>query len=381
MTPVAVSFAVLQASGRSGDLALVLAANSLTLLAFLLLGGALADRLPRGPLLVAANLAAAATQTTVAVVLLSGHYRLWALTVLEAANGCAAALTMPALRGIIPQLVTPTALQPANSLLATSRNATKILGPTIAGIVVATAGGGWAIATDAASFAAAALCMARLHLPPLPTRLQASMLADLREGWAEFTTLPWVVTVVVSMAGVNFVLAGVWLVLGPTIANTTIGATGWGLALSARATGLLVMGLAMYRLTMRYPLRWGQIGAAGLALPMLALGAGAGAPWLIAGAFLAGVGAAVTAITWETALQQHVPHHALSRVASYDNLGSFATVPLGQLAIIPIAVALGSHRTTVVGAFLYAALALGALAAPSVRNLRHRPPATTDPSA
>jgi MFS family permease len=141
------------------------------------------------------------------------------------------------------------------------------------------------------------------------------------------------------------------------------------------------MGLAMYRLTMRYPLRWGQIGAAGLALPMLALGAGAGAPWLIAGAFLAGVGAAVTAITWETALQQHVPHHALSRVASYDNLGSFATVPLGQLAIIPIAVALGSHRTTVVGAFLYAALALGALAAPSVRNLRHRPPATTDPSA
>ncbi|MGH3540469.1 MAG: MFS transporter [Pseudonocardiaceae bacterium] len=111
MTPVAVSFAVLQATGRSGDLALVLAANSLTLLAFLLLGGALGDRLPRGPLLVAANLAAAATQTTVAVVLLAGHYRLWALAVLEAANGCAAALTMPALRGIVPQLVTPTALQ------------------------------------------------------------------------------------------------------------------------------------------------------------------------------------------------------------------------------------------------------------------------------
>ncbi|MGH3512910.1 MAG: MFS transporter, partial [Pseudonocardiaceae bacterium] len=209
MTPVAVSFAVLQATGRSGDLALVLAANSLTLLAFLLLGGALGDRLPRGPLLVAANLAAAATQTTVAVVLLAGHYRLWALAVLEAANGCAAALTMPALWGIVPQLVTPTALQRANSLLAASRNATKILGPTIAGIVVATAGGGWAIATDAANFAAAAVCMARLHLPPLPARLRASMLADLREGWAEFTTLPWVVTVVVCMAGVNFVLAGV----------------------------------------------------------------------------------------------------------------------------------------------------------------------------
>lgn len=113
---------------------------------------------------------------------------------------------------------------------------------------------------------------------------------------------------------------------------------------------------------------------------MLALGTGAGVPWLIAGAFLAGVGAVVTAITWETALQQHVPQHALSRVASYDNLGSFAAVPLGQLAIVPIAAGLGSRRTALFGAFLYAALALAALAAPSARNLRHRPPAT-DPSA
>jgi MFS family permease len=79
MTPVALSFAVLHASGRSGNLAIVLAATSLTLLAFLLLGGAVGDRLPRGPLLVAANLAAAASQGAVAVLLLTGHYQLWAL--------------------------------------------------------------------------------------------------------------------------------------------------------------------------------------------------------------------------------------------------------------------------------------------------------------
>ena len=71
MTPVALSFAVLHASGRGGDLAIVLAVNSLTLLVFLLLGGALGDRLPRGPLLVAANLAAAASQGAVAVLLLT----------------------------------------------------------------------------------------------------------------------------------------------------------------------------------------------------------------------------------------------------------------------------------------------------------------------
>jgi len=91
-----------------------------------------------------------------------------------------------------------------------------------------------------------------------------------------------------------------------------------------------------------------------------------------AAALLAGVGSAVTGITWDTALQQHVPHHVLSRVAFYDNLGSFATVPLGQLAGVPIAATLGSARVAIGGAILWAALTLGALTAPSVRNL-HRP--------
>ncbi len=113
-----------------------------------------------------------------------------------------------------------------------------------------------------------------------------------------------------------------------------------------------------------------------LALPMFALGAGP-APWLLGGALIAGAGAAVTGITWETSLQQHVPAHALSRVASYDNLGSFVTVPLGQLAVVPIAAAAGSARTAMVGAGIYAVLALGARAAPSVRNLRSPTPAAS----
>ncbi len=63
-------------------------------------------------------------------------------------------------------------------------------------------------------------------------------------------------------------------------------------------------------------------------------------------------------------------------MASYDNLGSFATVPLGQLAVVPITAALGSAHVAIGGAILWAALTLGALTAPSVRNLR-RPPETT----
>ncbi|WP_188547599.1 hypothetical protein [Rhodococcoides trifolii] len=65
-----------------------------------------------------------------------------------------------------------------------------------------------------------------------------------------------------------------------------------------------------------------------------------------------------------------MPQQALSRVASYDSLGSFAAVPLGQLAVTPIAAAVGSAHVAIAGAILWAAMSLGALAAPSVRNLQ-----------
>ena len=372
MTPVALSFAVLGTSGRTVDLAAVLAAQSIPMLAFLLLGGAVSDRVSRGKVLVLSNLGACASQGAVAVLLLSGQFHLGLIIALETVNGACVAFTMPALRGIVPQLVDQGALHRANSLLSSSRNATKVLGPTVAGVVVAAVGGGWAIAVDAVSFAVAALCMTQLPRATQTMRAphRSSLITDLREGWTEFRARSWAVVVVATFAGCNFILAGVWLVLGPTIASHTIGSAGWGIVLSTRAFGLLAMGLVLYRLTPKYPLRWGHCGAALFALPLLALSLGLPTVWLAVAALVAGAGAAVTAITWDTALQQHVPPQVLSRVSSFDNFGSFATVPLGQLAVVPIAAALGSTHVALAGAVLWAALALGALAAPSVRNLK-----------
>lgn len=372
MTPVALSFAVLEATRSSGALAAVLAANSVTLVALLLVGGALGDRWPRRRLLVITNLAAAGTQAAVAGLLIGGLAPLWALIVLEAGNGAAAALSMPALRGVVPELVDPQALQRANSLLATSRNATKVLGPTVAGLAVVGVGGGWAIALDAASYALAALCLLRVNLAaPAPTC--SGLWVGLREGWVEFRTRSWVLAVVLAFAGVNLVVGGVWLVLGPSIAAMTVGPAGWGATLSARAVGLLLAGLVMYRLRTTHPLRWAQVGGALMAVPMVALGLGLSVGWLVGGGFVAGAGMAVTGVTWETALQQHVPAHALSRVASYDNFGSFATVPLGQLAVVPLAAALGQPTTALAGAALLAMCALGGLAVPAVRRLGQAP--------
>ncbi len=166
--------------------------------------------------------------------------------------------------------------------------------------------------------------------------------------------------------------------LGPAIARDTIGETAWGVVLSARAVGLLLMAVVMYRLVVRHLLRFGQLCAALLALPMVVLGLDVPAAWLVAAAFVAGLGSSVMAIAWETSLQEHVPRRSLSRVASYDELGSFAAVPLGQLAIVPIAAALGDRTVAMWGGVLFAALTLAALLSPAVRRLRHDPDRRTD---
>ena len=158
-------------------------------------------------------------------------------------------------------------------------------------------------------------------------------MSDLREGWTAFRSLTWVVTLVVAYAATNLILSGVWLILGPTIALDTIGATAWGLTLSAQAAGLLVMGVALYEIRFRYFLRLGQMCAVLPALPFVVLGLNLGAAFLIISAFIAGLGTAVANISWETSLQEHVRPELLSRVASYDNLGSFVTVPIGGLVV------------------------------------------------
>jgi MFS family permease len=295
LTPVALSFAVLDASGSGRDLGLILAANTVPLLALLLVGGAVADRFSRGTVLVASHVGAGLTQCAVAALLLSGRYHLGGIIALEVVNGAFAAFTLPALRGIVPQLVDKAALQRANSAQATARNVTRVAGPTIAGILVVGVGGGWAIAVDGASFLIAAVCLARLRLPAgMPHTARRSILADVRSGWGEFRALPWVPVVVGCFAVTNVILVAVWVVLGPVLAQRTIGPAAWGVVISARAVGLLVMSVVMYRLTATHLLRLGQLCAALIAVPFVVLGLGAPAGWLAAAAFIAGMGAAVT---------------------------------------------------------------------------------------
>ena len=357
MTPVTLALSVLNASGQPTDLGVVMACQILPQLALLLAGGAIADRFPRRTVLWVSNLGAGLTQGGVAALLITGHFSLPAIAGLSALNGAIEAFASPALRGVLPELVghpsSPPAapgppahqLQRANSLLASSQNAAKVLGPTAGGLLVVGLGGGWAIALDAASFLVAACFFARL---PVVARQDGvagrrRVLADIGEGWREFRAIPWVAAMAVSFCFLNLVNVGPWQILGPTLTREHGSEAAWGVVLSVRAIGLLAMSAAMYRLTLPRPLRDASLlGLAG-ALPLLALGLGFGVPWLAACAFVGALGFTVKGVAWDTALQARVARHALSRIASIDDLLSYAAIPVGELLTGPAAAHCGAR--------------------------------------
>ncbi|MBA3310576.1 MAG: MFS transporter [Nocardioidaceae bacterium] len=376
IAPIALTFAVLDLTDSASALGVVLAARSIPLVLFLLIGGVVADRFSRSTVMQLSHVWSALTQGAVAALLLTGQAELWMIVVLEALNGTATAFTFPAMQGVLPQVVPRSHLQQANALLAFSRNGVAIIGPTIGALLVVTVGSGWAVAVDALTWAVAAVLMARVRLPPSAERAadaSPSMLRELVEGWTAFTSLTWVWVVVAAFGLLNAIHAGAWFTLGPAIARDTIGEAAWGWVLSAEATGLLLMTLVMMRWRLRYPIRAGMLGVTALGAPILVLGIDPAIAPLLILAFVAGCGTEVFGIGWQTALHEHIPGGLQSRVASYDALGSFVAIPIGTLAFGPLAAVFGSQDVLVVSGVVYIAIALLTLLSRSVRDLGRTP--------
>ncbi len=370
MAPIALAFAVLDLTDSASGLGLVLAARTLPMVLFLLVGGVVSDRFSRSAVVRTSNLLSALTQGTVAYLVISGHAELWMLVALEAANGTVAAFTMPAMEGIVPQLAPRSHLQQANALLSFSRAGLTVVGPTVAALLVAGVGSGWALAFDAVSWLAAALLLTRVSLPARTDSRDASMLRDLREGWSVFTGNTWLWVVVAGFGVMNAIHAGAWFTLGPALARETFGVRGWGYVLSAESVGLLVMTLVMLRVRLRRPLLAGMTGMACFAVPLLVLGLDPQVLPLVVAAFLAGAGMEVFGIGWSLSMQEHIDERVLSRAYSYDALGSFVAMPLGQVVYGPLGEAFGYQPVLVASSVVYLATVLLVLSSRSVRDLR-----------
>jgi MFS family permease len=370
MAPIGLTFAVLAISGSAGDLGLVLAARTIPMIAFMVVGGAVADRISRSRLLALSNLGSGLTQAAVAALLLSGSGHLVPIAALEFGNGTFSAFTAPAMAGIVPQLVPAGSRQRATSALRAASALTIVGGRPLAGLLVALVGGGWVIALDALSFLVAAACATRTGRLEPPQATSANVFGDIRAGWSAFRRVRWIWVGSVSVTAANCVYMGIWTVLAPATAVRTIGAPAWGLVLGAGAAGLFAMSAAMYRFRPRRLLRFGYACLPLGALPLVTVSFSHSVAALCAASFVGGLGIDALNVAWTTSLQTHVPNELLSRVSAFDNLGAYAAIPLGQLAIVPVAAVAGATRVEALGGVLFALTAALPLFLPEVRSLR-----------
>jgi MFS family permease len=374
LAPVAIAFAVLDLTGSVTDLGIVLAAHSLLITALVLVGGVFADRVSPRLAMLRADLVRMAAMGTVAGLLIAGVAEIWQLAVLYAIEGAATAFFNPASNAILPQVVPGAKLQPATALLNLSRSLGKVAGPALAGVLLALGTPGWALAFDAATFAASAFFLFRMQAPPLARREEPAFVAELRHGWKEFASRTWLWTIVASAAFTNAIFFPCFQVLGPAVAKAELGgSSAWAAIAAALGVGSLIGGGLALKLRPRRPLLVGEgfLVCVGLPIALLAIPA-AVAPIALA-ALVLGVSLSLAEIFYETAAAQHVPAESLSRVAAYDWFGSLALEPLGLLLVGPLAAGIGTSTTLWLGAAAITACQAAVICVPSVRRLEALP--------
>jgi MFS family permease len=166
---------------------------------------------------------------------------------------------------------------------------------------------------------------------------------------------------------------GAFSVLGPAVADAELGgARAWGAILTGQAAGLVFGGLVGLRFRPRRMLVAATLGILATPLPLVALGFPLALPTIVAIAFAAGVGSEIFGLLWQTTVQQEIPPDKLSRVYSYDALGSIALAPVGYAIAGPVADAIGVRATLWGAAAIGIAVTLPVLAVRDVRRLERR---------
>jgi MFS family permease len=370
MATIALAFAVLEFGGAT-DLGLVLLAREIPMVIFLLLGGVFADRLPRRSILIGCDVLKGLTQAATAALLFAGSANVWNVGLLQAVFGVAAAFSRPATTGIVREAVSEERLQEGNALLGLSRNILSIAAPAIGALIVAFGTPAWAIAIDAATFFVSAILMASMHLAPAVRLASKSILGDLHDGWREFVERSWVVAMVISFGLFQLTYFPALLVLGPLVAKEELGGAGaWGTVLAVESAGAVVGAIFALRVKFDRPLVACQLLVIPAGLLLLTLAVPLPLPLLALAAFVTGVGFAFGDAIWMSTLQRCVPEHALSRISSFDWLGSVALNPIGYALIGPLAVAFGTSEMLVVAGLLNIATCVCVLLVPSVHSLR-----------
>lgn len=371
---VALAWQVISLGGGPAQLSLVTAIYSVGLLAFVLVGGVAADRLPQRLVMLAADVVRAAVLLALGLLSLSGNLEIWHLAVGGLVIGAGESFFIPSYTAILPRLLPERELLAANGLEGTLRPlAQQAAGPALGGLVVATLSPGAAILAGGLTYLFSAGCLLAMRVRPVKGVAKpgepgvASIFADLGEGYRHVRATSWLwATLLFALAAVFFVVGPLEVLLPFAIRdNLGGGAEEYGLALAAFGVGGAAGALAISsgRLPRRYLtvmiLMWG-LGS----VPFAVVGV-AGALWVVLAAlFVVGATFSAATVIWGTLLQRRVPEALRGRVSSLDFFVSLGLMPVSMAVAGPAAAVFGLTAVFLVAGILPVFFAAAAILLP-----------------
>jgi MFS family permease len=353
MQSVAQGWLVYRLTGSSLQLGLVGFASQIPVFLFSAAGGVLADRWPRRYVVMFAQAAMMTLAFILAALTITGAVRLWHVFVLAFLLGVANAVDLPTRQSFVIEMVGGRAdLSNAIALNSSMVNGARLVGPAVAGALVAAVGEGWCFLLNGASFLAVIAGLAMMRLPPTP-REQApgGAFSRMAEGFGYVAKTPPVRALLLLLGGVSL-LGMPYAVLGPVVAEEVLhgGPQAYGLLMSAAGVGSLLgaVALALKRRTSGL-LVWVPAGAAGFGAALI-LFSFSRAFWLSAALLVpAGFCMMVQMASVNTLVQSMVPDRLRGRVMSVYAMMFLGMAPFGSLLAGAVAHPLGAPFTIAMG--------------------------------
>jgi len=374
MGPIALAFGILGLpNGSANLLGLVLGTTTVLFLIMAPFGGVIADKYGRARMVGLTDMVGGLILFVQVAYFATGNVPIAVLLIVNGCFGILWGIFWPAFSGVMPAVLPEAGLQKGNALNALVTNSGMILGAASAGFLIDVFGPALTLGIDAASFFISGfLIFTFRHLTPRAEHSEKTMIDDLRHGWKVFISFKWIVIIVAVFSFIVMCWAAAENVLGPLIALEHFdGAKSWSFVITAESVGLIVGSLIAIQVKPKYPMRFLMLSSFTITFYIASLAKPQSLAVIIVGAFLFGITLDLWDTLWRTALQRKVPRDSLSRVSSFDALGSMMFRPIGLAIAAPLSTLLGIENFI----YILAAITVFAIVLPlfnsEVRNMSY----------
>jgi MFS family permease len=372
--PIALAFGILALpNGSANLLGLVLGSSTVVFLMMAPFGGVIADKYGRARMVGLTDMIAGVILFVQVGYFATGNVPIAVLLIINGSFGILWGIFWPAFSGVIPSVLPESALQKGNAINSLVSNGGLILGAASAGFLVSGFGATAALAIDAASFFFSGVVIFSFrHLTPRAEVTENTMIDDLHHGWKVFISFRWIVIIVMAFSFIVMCWAAAESVLGPLIALKYFdGPKSWSFVITAESAGLIVGSLIALKVKPKYPMRFLMLSSFTITFYIWSLAKPQSLALIAFGAFLFGITLDLWGTIWSTALQRKVPRDSLSRVSSFDAMGSLLFRPVGLAIAGPLSTLFGLEKfIQILAAITVVAIAIPLLD-PTVRNMSY----------